>query len=285
MEHKETPAPDSTAVRVALWRAMHIEIDPPPHVFEDELGLQLANPEQDWRNRPDMDPEQTRVVRAAIVARARFVEDLVAEQANQGVNQYVILGAGLDTFAQRRPELASRFRIFEVDRPGPQTWKRQRLFELGFSIPDWLRFVPVDFESGESWWDRLVSAGLDSHQPAIVTAIGVSMYLTTEAIARMMRQIAALPSRSAFAMSYLLPLDLIDPKERPIREWAEKGARESGTPLIGFFSPSQIVNMALQAGFKGASHISASNLAQRYFSKRTDGLQPATSEEILLAQT
>src|SRR6202167_5987237 len=153
MHDERTAAPDSTAVRVALWRAMHVQVDPPPHVLEDEIGLLLAAPDEQWRRRPDMDPEGTRWFRAGIVARARFVEDLVAEQAAQGVAQYVILGAGLDTFAQRRPELASRLRVFEVDQPGPQAWKRRRLMELGFDVPEWLRLVPVDFEAG-SWWQE-----------------------------------------------------------------------------------------------------------------------------------
>ena len=114
MENDQTAAPDSTAVRVALWRAMHVQIDSPPHVLEDELGLRLVAPDADWRKRPDMDPEATRGYRAGIVARAHFIEYLVTERANGGVAQYVILGAGLDTFAQRRPEIASRLRIFEV---------------------------------------------------------------------------------------------------------------------------------------------------------------------------
>jgi methyltransferase (TIGR00027 family) len=285
MEHKETSAPDGTAVRVALWRELHMEIDPPPHVFKDVLALKLANPDENWRERPDMDLHHTRSARASIVARARFVEELIAEQVNRGVNQYVILGAGLDTFAQRRPEVASRIRVFEVDRPGPQIWKQQRLVELGFNIPEWLRFVPVDFESGESWWDRVASAGFDSHQPAIVTSIGVSMYLTIEAIEAMMRQIAVLPAGSTFAMSYLLPFDLIDPKEHPMRQWAEQGARQSGTPMISYLSPRQVLNMAREAGFKEATHVSGSDFDQRYFSNRTDGLHPAESEEILVATT
>ena len=145
----ETPKAeaDSTAVRVALWRALHVQVDPPPHVLEDEVGLKLAAPDDGWRSRPDMSPF-TRPFRASIVARARFIEDLVAERAALGVGQYVILGAGLDTFAQRRPELASRLLVFEVDRPGPQAWKRQRLVDLGFGIPSFLRLVPVDFEAG-----------------------------------------------------------------------------------------------------------------------------------------
>jgi methyltransferase (TIGR00027 family) len=119
-------APDSTAVRVALWRAAHVQIDPPPHVLEDEIGLKLVAPEGGWRHRPDMDPQFTRLFRASIVARARFIEDLVAEEAGRGVSQCVILGAGLDTLAERRPEIASGLKVFEVDQPGPQAWRRQR---------------------------------------------------------------------------------------------------------------------------------------------------------------
>src|SRR5579862_8915374 len=130
-------AADTTAVRVALWRALHLRVDPPPHVFEDEIGLRIAAPDADWRARPDMDPGGTSGFRAAIVARARFIEDLVLEQADRGVGQYVILGAGLDTFTQRRPDIGSRLRVFEIDQPGPQAWKQRRLIELGYGIPAW----------------------------------------------------------------------------------------------------------------------------------------------------
>src|SRR5438132_11743 len=170
MHEKPAAAPDSTAVRVALWRAMHTRVDPPPHVFEDEIGLWLAAPEDGWQRRPDMDPRATSLFRASIVARARLIEDLVVEQSGYGVGQYVILGAGLDTFVQRRPEIASRLHVFEVDQPGPQAWKRQRLIELGFGIPDSLRLVPVDFEARDSWWQRLAAAGFNSSQPAVVTS-------------------------------------------------------------------------------------------------------------------
>lgn len=133
--------PDSTAVRTALWRAMHVAVDSPPYVLEDEIGLELAAPDGRWRDRPDMDAAATRPFRASIVARSRFIEDLVEERSASGVGQYVILGAGLDTFAQRRPEIASRLKVFEVDRPAHQAWKRNRLMELGFGIPEWLRPV------------------------------------------------------------------------------------------------------------------------------------------------
>ncbi|SMG58074.1 class I SAM-dependent methyltransferase [Paraburkholderia susongensis] len=279
-------APDSTAARVALWRALHVHADALPHVLEDEIGLQLLAPAEDWRDRGDMDPQFTRPFRASIVARARFIEDLVVEQAARGVSQYVILGAGLDSFAQRRPELASRLTVFEVDPPGPQAWKRQRLIELGFGVPDWLRFVPVDFEAGDSWRQRLAVAGFDESKPAIVVSTGVSMYLTKEANAATLREVAALARGSTFAMTFLLPLDMADPDVRPGLEMAEKGARESGTPFISFFTPQQIKAMAHEAGFTEARHVSAADLTQRYFEGRADGLRPPNNaEELLVANT
>jgi methyltransferase (TIGR00027 family) len=261
---------------------MHVQVDPPPHVFEDELGLKLADPGADWRRRPDMDPQGTSPFRASIVARARFIEDLVVAEA--GVGQYVILGAGLDTFAQRRPELASRLTVFEVDPPGPQAWKRQRLTELGFAIPPWLRLVPADFEGGDAWWQHLVAAGFDAGQPAVVAAAGVSMYLTRAAIAAMLRRAAALAPGSTFAMTFLLPLDGVAPELRPGVQAAERGARAGGTPFISFFTPAEMLAMARAAGFRTVRHVPASTLAQRYFAGRTDGLRPPDQgEEFLVA--
>jgi methyltransferase (TIGR00027 family) len=232
-----------------------------------------------------MDPHFTRPVRAAIVARARFIEDLVAEEAGRGVGQYVILGAGLDTFAQRRPEMASRLTLFEIDRPGPQIWKRQRLIELGFGVPDWLRLVPVDFEAHDAWWQRLAEAGFDSGAPAVVAASGVSMYLTTDAITRMLRQVAALARGSTLAMTFLMPLEFADAEVRLGLELAVKGARASGTPFISFFTPAEMLARAREAGFREARHVSAAMLAQRYFAGRDDGLRPPNNAEELLVAT
>ena len=282
---EQLSAPDDTAVRVALWRALHVEMDSPPHVFEDVVGLKLAAPDDGWRNRPDMGPF-TKPFRASILARARFIEDLVAEHAARGVGQYVILGAGLDTFAQRRPEIASRLTVFEVDRPGPQAWKRQRLIELGYGISEWLRLVPVDFEAGEAWWPRLAEAGFDAEKPAVVASTGVSMYLTKEANAATLRQVAALAPGSALAMSFLLPIELADPEVRPGIERAVEGARASGTPFISFFTPAEMLALARVAGFKEARHVSAAALIQLYFSGRTDDLRPPkNAEELVIATT
>jgi methyltransferase (TIGR00027 family) len=280
-----TAEPDNTAVRVALWRALHLEVDPPPHVFEDEIGLKLAAPADGWRSRPDMSPF-TRPFRASILARARFIEDLVAEEAARGVGQYVILGAGLDTFAQRRPEFASHLLVFEVDRPTAQAWKRQRLIDVGLGIPTFLRFVPVDFEAGDAWWDRLAGSGFDSSRPAVVASTGVSMYLTSDAIAATLRQVAALAPGSTFAMSFMLPIEMTDPEIRFAIERAAEGARASGTPFISFFTPKEMLALAREAGFRDVQHVSAAALAERYFAGRTDGLRPPNnSEELLVGRT
>jgi methyltransferase (TIGR00027 family) len=281
---KQTVAPDNTAVRTALWRALHVEVDS-PHVFDDRVGIKLAAPDEGWRDRPDMGPF-TRPFRASIVARARFVEDLVAEEVARGVGQYVILGAGLDTFAQRRPDLASRLLVFEIDQPGPQEWKRQRLLDTGLGIPPFLRLVPVDFEAGDAWWERLVASGFDGTRPAVVASTGVSMYLTKDAITATLRQVAALAQGSSLAMSFLLPIEMADPEVRVGMERAVEGARASGTPFLSFFMPAEILALAREAGFRDVRHVSAADLAQRYFADRTDGLRPPNnSEEFLLATT
>jgi methyltransferase (TIGR00027 family) len=277
--------PDNTAVRVALWRALHVEVDDPPPVIEDVVGLQLAAPDADWRDRPDMHPVGTRGFRASIVARARFIEDLVADQAGAGVTQYVILGAGLDTLAQRRPDLGARLRVFEVDQPGTQAWKRGRLVELGFGIPDWLRLVPVDFETGDSWWEGLAAAGFAPGRPAVVASTGVSMYLTREATAATLRQLAALAPGSTLVMTFLLPAELIDEADRPGLEASSRGARASGTPFVSFYPPGEMLDLAREAGFRDARHVSSGTLADRYFAGRADGLRPSTGEDILVATT
>ena len=264
---------------------MHVQVDPAPHVLEDEIGLRLVAPDDGWRRRPDMDQHATSHSRASIVARARFIEDLVVEQAGHGVSQYIILGAGLDTFVQRRPAIASGLRVFEIDQPRPQAWKRQRLIELGFGIPEWLRLVAVDFEAGSSWWERLATAGFDAGQPAVVASTGVTMYLTRDATAATLRQIAALATGSTLAMTFMLPMELVEPEERPGRQATEKFARAAGTPFISFFSPLEMLALAREAGFRKAQHVSAAGLTQRYFAGRTDGLRPSSSEELLVATT
>lgn len=283
-QNKKITEPDNTAVRTALWRAMHIQVDAKPYILEDEVGLKLIAPNEGWQQRPDMHPQFTKRLRASILARARFIEDLIIEQSKQGIGQYVILGAGLDTFAQREPDIASKLQVYEIDQPDTQTWKEQRLIELGLGVPEWLHFVSVNFETS-SWWEQLLKVGFDIMKPAVIACTGVSLYLTKDAITAMLDQIAALAPGSKLAMTFYLPMALIDEEDKPLQQIAEKGAREAGTPFVSFFAPNEILTLAHEAGFKEARTISTKDLEQLYFTGRTDHLLPASGEVFLLATT
>nr|WP_068890833.1 class I SAM-dependent methyltransferase [Pedobacter panaciterrae] len=283
-ENKKAAEPDNTAVRTALWRALHLQVDSKPHILEDEVGLKLIAPNSDWQQRPDMHPEFTKRLRASILARARFIEDLIIEQSKQGIGQYVILGAGLDTFAQRRSDIASKLQIYEIDQSDTQTWKQRRLTELGFGTPEWLHFVSVNFETS-SWWEQLLKAGFDISKPAFIACTGVTLYLTKDAIVDTLKQIASLASGSKLAITFYLPIELMDEEDKPLQQIANKGARESGTPFVSFFTPNEILELANNAGLKEAKTTSTKDLEQYYFNDRTDNLLPASGEVFLLAAT
>lgn len=281
---KAHPAvPDNTAVRVALWRALHVLADPAPHVLKDEIGLSLVAPAHDWQSRPDM-AAFTRPFRASILARARFVEDLVMERAAAAALQYVVLGAGLDTFAQRHPELAARVQVFEVDEPATQAWKQRRLAELGYAASALPRFVPVDFERGEVWLEHLAAAGFNAGREAVASLLGVTMYLSKAAIVSTLRDMASLAAGSTLVASFMLPIELVEAAVRPGIEAAARGAAASGTPWLSFLRPEEMLDLARQAGFSRVEHVSADALTQRYFAARSDGLRlPSNSEELLVA--
>ena len=176
--------------------------------------------------------------------------------------------------------------VFEVDQPGAQAWKRQRLMELGMAVPPFLRLVPVDFEAGDLWWEKLPAAGFAASEPAVVAAAGVSMYLSKDAILTMLRQVAGLAKGSTFVMTFLVPFELADPEVRPGLLRSAEGARASGTPFISFFTPAEMLELAREAGFTGVQHVSAASLAERYFAGRDDGLRPpSNAEELLVATT
>ncbi|MGK9120682.1 class I SAM-dependent methyltransferase [Olivibacter jilunii] len=276
--------PDNTAVRTALWRALHLEVDGKPPIIEDDLGLRLVAPDAGWRERPDMHPEFTKRLRASIVARARFIEDLIIDQSAHDIQQYVILGAGLDTFVQRRPDIASKLQVFEIDQPSTLAWKQKRLIDLGYNIPDYLHFVPVDFEA-TSWLEELLKSKFNANKAAVVVCTGVTLYLTREAIVSTLKQIASLATGSQLAMTFYLPLALMDEEDKPLQQIAEKGAREAGTPFVSFFAPQEVLALAKEAGFKEARVFSTKEMEQTYFKDRADQLLSASGEVFLLAAT
>jgi methyltransferase (TIGR00027 family) len=232
-----------------------------------------------------MVPHRVTRARASILARSRLVEDLVVERAAEGIDQYVILGAGLDTFAQRRTAAAAGVRIFEIDQPETQAWKRRRLDELGYVPSESLRFVPVDFEAGDDWWARLVETGFDPARPAVVALMGVIGYLSRAAITATLERLAGLAPGSTLVMSFLLPLELTELAERHRLEVGQEVALAAGTPFVSLFSPEQLVALVREAGFGHVHHVSAGELAARYFAERTDDLRPSSSEELIVATT
>lgn len=277
--------PDHTAIRVALWRALHKEVDAKPLILDDTLALELAAPEANWRERQDMDVNFTKIFRASIVGRARFIEDLVLQTFSKQISvQYVILGAGLDSFALRHAQVLQNHKVFEIDAPAQQAWKKNRVEELELRSPKNLIYVPVDFEKKEDWIAKLVESGFQLDKPAVVVSTGVSMYLSKEANMETLRNLSRLASGSVFAMTYLLPMEDADPEEKFGREISEKGARASGTPFISFYRDKDVQSMALEAGFTRAHVVKAKDLNERYFSQRTDGLHATKSEEILISE-
>ncbi|HEY4608294.1 MAG TPA: class I SAM-dependent methyltransferase, partial [Ilumatobacteraceae bacterium] len=142
----------------------------------------------------------------------------------------------------------------------------------------------VDFQTNTDWWGSLGAAGFDAQAPAIVASTGVTMYLTKDTTATTLRQLAALARGSTVAMTFLLPIDLVDDADRPGLEMSTRGARASGTPFVSFYSPEEMLTMAGKAGFPSAHIVSSSALADLYFDARPDGLRPSSGEDILVAR-
>ncbi|MGE5410519.1 MAG: class I SAM-dependent methyltransferase [Clostridiales bacterium] len=282
MEQTKKIEPDNTAVRTALWRALHVLIDDKPYIIEDKIGYELIKPGNDWQERPDM--KYTTRLRASIVARARFVEDVAKEQIKKGVKQYVLLGAGLDSFAQRNTEVSSHVDIFEIDQPNTLIWKEEKLIDNGYRIPDNLHFVPVNFETS-SWWTELLNKGFDITQTAFVSCTGVTLYLTKEAIIDTLKKMTLLASGSTIAIAFYLPLEQLDEEDKPMQEIAIKGAAASGTPFVSFFIVDEIVKLANEIGLKEIQTISTKDMIGKYFKDRTDQFVPASGEFFLIART
>ena len=277
-----TKQPDNTALRTALWRALHVLTDEKPYVIDDKIGYDLIKPETEWQERPDM--KYTKRLRASIVARARFVEDVAKTEIANGIKQYVLLGAGLDSFAQRNTEISSQIDIYEIDQPDTLAWKEEKLIENGYKISDNLHFVPVDFETS-SWWTELLSKGFDTNKKSVVSCTGVTLYLTKEAITDTLKKMTSLASGSTIAIAFYLPLEQLDEEDKPMQEIAIKGAAASGTPFVSFFSVEEIAKLADEIGLKEIQTVSTKDMTEKYFKNRTDNLAPASGEFFLVAKT
>src|SRR5450432_3537610 len=234
-------APSRTAQRVAALRAVHQLLDE-PLVLPDPIALPLlgASTEAALRNDPfALNDPMSRGVRAALVARSRFVEDELARCAAAGVRQYLVMGAGLDTFAYRNPYRDEGLRVFEVDHPGTQRWKQQLLAEAGIDVPASLTFVPADFER-DDLGNALRQAGFQADQAACVSWMGVTMYLTADAVLATLRTVASFAVGSCVCFDYRVPVTMLNPVERAINDVMEQQLAALGEPWLSTFDPMQL---------------------------------------------
>jgi methyltransferase (TIGR00027 family) len=268
LEFMETGRASKTALRVAIRRAAHQLADPPP-VLDDPIAVRLIGSGY----ARDLDRAMEKVARdfrAFMAARSRFVEDRLAEAVAKGVSQYVVLGAGLDTFAYRNP--FPRLRVFEVDFPATQEWKRELLRQAGIAAPDSLTFVAIDFEH-KALAEGLAEAGFDDRRPAYFGWLGVVPYLTMEAFRATLRDVARLPEGTAITFDFAFPPETLSPGRRVIFDRLAQRVTTAGEPFRLFFTPAQLESELRATGFRRIEQVDTDRLNELYFQNRADGLK------------
>lgn len=255
----------ATAERVAMRRAAHQLYDR-PLLFEDPLAFRVLSDEAAAKVRNTAEEENgsawARGLRAFVAARSRFAEEELAAAVQRKVRQYVILGAGLDTFAYRNPfpELA----VFEVDHPDTQEWKRQRLAHAGIAIPASLRFAPVDFER-QTLLSGLDAAGFDRKQPAFFAWLGVVPYLTQNAVFATLAAITTLPPGSGVIFDYAVSREMMREAERRAFDLLAERVAKAGEPFRSFFVPEQLASQLRSLGFSTVDDLDSAAIHARWF--------------------
>jgi len=265
--------PSRTALRVALRRAAHQVHDAKPLVFEDPLAVRILGREyaEEVRRTPDSVKRPfSAALRAFMVARARLAEDTLANGVRElGVKQYLVLGAGLDTFACRNPY--EDVRVFEVDHPATQAWKMEMLKAAEIVPPASARFVAVDFEK-DSLRARLKASGFDFAVPTVTAWLGVVPYLTSEAFRATMRILSTLPEGSAVVFDYSQPAEALSVVERMMLESLSARVALAGEPFQLFFTPPQLAEELEWVGMRVVEDLDSAAITARYFAGRKDGL-------------
>ena len=257
-----------TALGVAIRRAAHQLIDRPP-VLNDPIAVRLVGP--GYRGKMGRASHQVgRDFRAFMAARSRYVEDRLAEAVQEGVSQYVILGAGLDTFAYRNP--FPSLQVFEVDFPATQEWKREMLTEAGIALPESLVFVPLDFEH-KALTEGLAEAGFDAGSMAFFGWLGVVPYLTMEAFRATLEAVAQMPAGSAISFDYALAPEALSPLGRKAFDGLAGRVAAAGEPFQLFFTPEEMEREVHRAGYTRLEQVDSERLNELYFQNRADGLK------------
>jgi methyltransferase (TIGR00027 family) len=266
--------PSKTALRVALRRAAHQVHDARPLVFDDPLAVKILGPEfaEEIRRTPKADKRPfSAALRAFMVCRARLAEDaLAAGVRDDAVRQYLVLGAGLDTFAYRNP--FAEVRVFEVDHPATQAWKRERLTAAGIALPASARLVPVDFEQ-QSLRQQLLRAGFDMNVATVTAWLGVVPYLTAEAFGATTRVLGRFAPGSSVVFDYAQPREVLPPLEQMMLDSLSARVAKAGEPFQLFFTPETLRGELEKAGLEVVEDVDGPVLNARYLAGRSDGLE------------
>ena len=265
--------PSRTALRVALRRAAHQVQDAQPLVFDDPLAVRIIGKEflEELQRTPDsVKRPHSAGMRAWMVGRARLAEDTLATGGRElGVRQYLVLGAGLDTFACRNS--FEGVRVFEADHPATQAWKLGMLEGAGIKPPESARFVAVDFER-DSLGARLKAAGFDESVPTVTAWLGVVPYLTLETFRATMRVLGRFAPGSKVVFDYSQPREVLPPVEQLMLDSLSARVALAGEPFQVFFTPEQLAEELARAEMRVAEDLDGEALTKRYFAGRTDGL-------------
>lgn len=266
--------PSRTAFRVAMRRAAH-QIFDAPRVLDDPLAVRIIGAEYAARIKAGVTENSgvvSKSLRAFLVARSRFAEDELYRAVSEGVRQYVVLGAGLDTFAYRNPHATADLRVFEVDHPATQAWKRERLIAAEINIPPETVFVAVDFER-ETITDGLQRAGFSTHNKTMFSWLGVTPYLTDRAFAETLGFIASMPFGSGVVFDYAVPRASLKFLERLAFDRISARVKAAGEPFQLFFEAKQLAVRLHQMGFTHLEDLGIEELNARYFYGRVDKLR------------
>lgn len=266
--------PSSTALRVAMRRAAHQLFDQ-PKVLDDPIALPIIGRQAAAKLETQRGNEDHRIalaIRAFMVARSRYAEDALAHSIARGARQYVVLGAGLDTFAYRNPYGESALRVFEVDYPATQEWKRQQLEEARIAVPPSVTYVPVDFER-QTLREGLQLAGFDSTKPTFFSWLGVTMYLTEDAVMSTFGFIASTPRQGGVAFDYSVPRSSLGLLGRIALDAVSRRVAAAGEPFRTFFAPTALAERLRGMGFASVEDLGADEINARYFRDRPDKLR------------
>jgi len=264
----ETGRASKTALGVAIRRAAHQLADKPP-VLDDPIALRLVGEGYPRLMERAMHPVG-RDFRGFMAARSRYAEDQLANAVANGVRQYVILGAGLDTFAYRNPFPA--LRIFEVDFPATQVWKRSMLERAAIALPSNLVFLTVDFEH-QTLAEGLAKGSLEMDKPAFFSWLGVVPYLTLDAFRATLRVVAQMPAGSAMSFDYAVAPETLSPIGRIAFDRLSERVAAAGEPFRLFFTSEDLEAELRRVGFKRIEQVDSARLNELYFSNREDGLK------------